>query len=187
MSSVSDAELLYAYMHRGDTASLSVLIERHTIWLTAFLRSMLSTSDADDIFQEVWIRVIKSAGRYRGGNVKAYIASIAHSAAIDRLRREGRLVSLDSEDDKCSIRKDLIPSTAPSPLDTFVSEATFEDVYRAISLLSVNERQIVLLRIEAELTFKEIAKELSLPLGTVLTRMRSAIKRLKEQLGEEYE
>ena len=94
-----DSELLFAYSRRGDVESLSVLVRRHAVWMQAFLRGLLPTvADAEDAFQETWVRVVKSADKYRGGKVKPYLAVVARSAAIDRLRQMGRLVSLDVED-----------------------------------------------------------------------------------------
>ena len=94
-----DSELLFAYSRRGDVESLSALVRRHAVWMQAFLRGLLPTAeDAEDAFQETWVRIVKSASKYRGGKVKPYLAVVARSAAIDRLRQMGRLVSLDAED-----------------------------------------------------------------------------------------
>ena len=91
-----DAQLLEAYARRGDVESLSALVSRHAVWLKALLRGLLpGASDAEDAFQEVWVRVIRSAGTYRGGSVRAYLARIARSAVVDRHRRELPTVSLD--------------------------------------------------------------------------------------------
>ncbi len=179
----NDADLLMAYARRGDVESFSTLVTRHTVWLMAFLRGMLSIADADDAFQEVWVRVIKKASAFRGGSVKSYLACIARSIAIDRLRREGRLVSLDIEDESGDTPAENLPSLAPTPSEIFESNATCEDVRVAIAELPICERQILLLRIEGELAFREIADELNLPLGTVLTRMHRATNRLKKRLG----
>ncbi len=180
----NDADLLFAYARRGEVASLSALVARHTVWLMAFLRGMLPSADVEDVFQEVWARVIKTAHTYRGGAVKSYLARIARSAAIDRLRRDGRSESLDIEDEHGESLSADLPSTAPTPRESFESKATAEDVRAAIAALPIGERQVLLLRIEGELSFREIAEELGIPLGTALTRMRNATERLKRQLGE---
>ncbi len=179
----NDADLLMAYARRGDVESFSTLVARHSTWLMVFLRGMLSAADADDVFQEAWFRVIKKAGVFRGGSVKSYLACIARSVAIDRLRREGRLVSLDIEDEAGDTPAGKLLSSALQPNEQYESKATAEDVRMAVAELPFCERQILLLRIEGELAFREIADELNLPLGTVLTRMRRATARLKEQLG----
>ena len=88
-----DSELLYAYSRRGDVQSLAALVRRHTVWMQALLRSLLpEAADADDAFQETWVKVIRSASSYRGGKVKSYLATVALSVALDRIRRGGRTV-----------------------------------------------------------------------------------------------
>ena len=179
-----DGELLIAYARRGDTQSLSALVKRHSTWMQAFLRSLLSsTADAEDAFQETWVRVINSAGRYRGGKVKSYLATIARTAAIDRMRRQGKTVSLDVESEEGQSAREAIPDTAPTPCERFESKATSEDVRRAVRALPEGQRQVLLMRIEGEMPFKEIAAELGVPLGTALTWMHAATEKLKKMLG----
>ena len=71
----------------------------------------------------------------------------------------------------------------PTPDVRFESSATKEEVYRAIGELPEGPRQVLLLRIEAEMTFREIAEELRIPQGTALTWMRTATLQLKKALG----
>ena len=113
-----DSELLFAYSRRGDVESLAALVRRHAVWMQAFLRGLLPTvADAEDAFQETWARVVTSAGQYRGGKVKPYLAVIARSVAIDRLRQTGRLVSLDVEDGEGASVAERIPDASPSPVE----------------------------------------------------------------------
>lgn len=179
-----DSELLFAYARRGDVESLSALVPRHSVWMQAFLRGLLpSAADAEDAFQETWVRVVKSAGKYRGGKVKPYLAVVARSAAMDRLRQTGRFVSLDAEDEEGSSAVESLPDAGPTPGERFESKATSEDVRAAVRGLPEGPRQVLLMRIEGELSFKEIASELGVPLGTALTWMRTATLKLKDILG----
>lgn len=180
----TDADLLLAYARRGDVSALSTLVSRNAVWLTAFLRGMLSAADADDAFQEVWVRIIKTADAYKGGAIRSYLARMARSVAIDRIRREGRLVSLDVTDENGDTPLADLPGDTPTPLETLEAKATAEDVRTAIHDLPIRERQVLLLRVEGELSFKEIAEELGIPLGTALTWMHNATARLRRQLGE---
>lgn len=177
-----DEKLLSDYSRRGDTASLSALVVRNARWMTAFLRGMLgSLSDADDVFQEAWLRVIRSRGAYRGGSVKAYLAKIARTAALDYLRKKGKYVlSIDGGDD---VRDDLACAEA-APDVSFETKATAEEILKSVASLRLPEREVVLMRVEGGLTFKEIAEQLELPLGTVLTRMRAATVKLRKKLKE---
>lgn len=180
-----DAELMQSYC-RGDVSSLAALVDRHSVWMQALLRGLLPTAaDAEDAFQETWVRVIRSAGRYRGGSVRAYLATVARSAAIDRLRRNGRVTSLDVDcDDDGMTAAEQIPDESPSPNERFESKATGEEVRQAVKSLPEGPRQVLLLRIEAEMPFREIAAELGVPLGTALTWMRYATTKLRKTLGE---
>lgn len=79
----NDSHLFENYVRRGDLESFSALVSRHGVWMLVLLRGILnSVSDADDAFQDTWIRVIKSADRYKGGNIRAYLATVARSVAI---------------------------------------------------------------------------------------------------------
>lgn len=181
-----DRQLLAKYANEGDVRSLSELVAVHTRWLMAYLRGALpAESDAEDAFQETWMRVIRFCGSYRGGSVRGYLARVARSVVTDRFRRGGPpSVSLDAaSDDEDAPSADLVDG-APSPGESFELRATSEDVRRAVRALPERLRDVVLLRIEGELTFQEIADELGVPLGTVLTWMRSATARLKKTLGE---
>ena len=179
-----DSELLFAYSRRGDSQSLAALVRRHSAWIQALLRSLLpDAADADDAFQETWIKIIRSASSYRGGNARAYLAAAARSVAIDRLRRAGRAVSLDDEGEGAEAAANAA-AAGPNPGEAFESKATSEEVRRAVRTLPEGQRQVLLLRIEGDLAFREIAAELGIPLGTALTWMRAATQRLRKMLGE---
>ena len=179
-----DGELLLAYSRRGDSQSLAALVRRHSAWMQALLRSLLpDAADADDAFQETWIKIIRSASSYRGGNARAYLAAAARSVAIDRLRRGGRTVSLDAEDGEGAEAAANAAAAGPNPGEAFESKATSEDVRRAVRMLPDGPRQVLLLRIEGDLAFREIAAEMGIPLGTALTWMRTATQKLREMLG----
>ena len=179
----NDSQLFENYVRRGDLESLSALVSRHSVWMLALLRGMLnSASDADDAFQDTWIRVIKSADRYKGGNIRAYLAIVARSVAIDLLRKRGRDMRLEplvNENDEVI----EIPDSSPTPDERFESLARSDDVRRALADLPEGPRQVFLMRIEAELSFREIAEMMDIPIGTALTWMQSAKVKLKKILG----
>ena len=179
-----DGQLLLNYARRGDLASLSALISRHGVWMMVLLRGILnSASDADDAFQDTWIRVIKSSSRYQGGNVKAYLATIARSVAIDLLRKRGRdmrLELLSAGDNEQLIE---IPDPSPAPDERFELTATADDVRRALADLPEGPRQVFLMRVEVGLSFRDIAEAMAVPIGTALTWMQTAKVKLKEVLG----
>ena len=179
-----DVQLLFAYARRGDVQSLAALVRRHAPWMQALVRGMLPVAaDVDDVFQETWMRVIRAAPRYRGGMVNPYLATVARSAAIDHLRRTRAVGSLDDETGEGASAAANAAATGPAPDETFESKATSEDVRRAVGSLTECPRQVLLMRIEGELSFREIAEELDVPIGTALTWMRTATTKLKDMLG----
>ena len=181
-----DVQLLFAYARRGDVQSLAALVRRHATWMQALLRGMLPVAaDVDDVFQETWMRVIRAAPHYRGGMVKPYLATVARSAAIDHLRRTRAVVSLDDEEGEGAAAAAVVAAEGPAPGEAFESQATSEDVRRAVGTLPEGPRQVLLMRVEGELSFREIAAELAIPLGTALTWMRSATLKLRRMLGGE--
>lgn len=179
-----DSQLLLAYARRGDVSSLAALVRRHATWMQALLRGMLPVAaDVDDVFQETWVRVVRAAASYRGGRVRPYLAAVARSAAIDHMRRTRATVSLDAEDGEGAAAAESIADDGPCPDEAFESRATSEDVRRAVRTLPDGPRQVLLMRIEGDMSFKEIAAEMSIPLGTALTWMRTATQKLRNMLG----
>ena len=181
----SDDQLLLRYAREGDVESLSALVSNNARWLMAYLRGLSpNDADAEDAFQEAWLRVIRSCGSYRGGSVRAYLVQVARSVAVDRFRRKGSVpVSLDSADEDGQASVGAVADEAPLPNATFEFRATAEEVRRAVRRLPERQREVLLMRIEGELTFREIAEQMGVPLGTALTWMRTATERLKGMLG----
>lgn len=179
------AQLLLAYSREGDLNALSALVAASSKWLMAYLRGFSpGEQDAEDAFQEVWVRVIKHGGAYRGGSAKAYLLRIAHSVVVDRFRRRGPVsVSVDAEGGEDAVSLDEVADPAPTPAESFESAVTAEDVRRAVRRLPEGPREVLLMRIEGEMPFKEIAATMGVPLGTALTWMHVATARLKKMIG----
>jgi len=178
-----DAELLKDYARRGDAKALSALVVRHSPWMAAVLRGILPDADVEDALQDAWLKVIRSAHNFRGEGLKSYLGAIVRSVAVDRLRKGGKTVSLDAEETDDDSPHEEPVDGQPLPDERFESAATKEDVLRAVRALPDGPRQVLLLRLEAEMPFREIAAELHVPLGTALTWMRTATLHLKKTLG----
>ena len=171
------------YARHGDVKSLSALVARHSRWLLAYLRGLSPTeADAEDATQETWMRIIRSCGSYRGGSVRAYLTKIAHSVAIDRFRRKGETVSVEAGEIAPLV--ETLADDAPGPDERFECHATADDVRRAVRLLPEGQREVLLMRIEGELPFREIAEIMGIPLGTALTWMHMATRQLREKLED---
>lgn len=178
-----DASLLLDYARRGDVRSLSALVSRSERWLMSYLRgSAPSDADAEDAFQECWMRVIRSARSYRGGSVRSYLIRVARNVMIDRYRRRDPAnVSID--DETASDLAASLESAGPTPAESLETTLSSEEIRREVRLLPEGPREVLLMRIEGELSFREIAEQMGIPLGTALTWMRSATIRLRKKLG----
>ena len=163
-------------------ASISALVALHGKWLMAFLRG-LAGEDAEDAFQETWMRLLRLRVELREETVKAYLVKTARSVAIDRFRRRHPTESLDVVDERGESAAEEIADPSPSPAKRFESKATAREVREAVAELPFNWRQVVMMRIEGEMEFKDIASELGVPLGTVLTWMHRATDELKRKIG----
>lgn len=185
----SDAELLKSYS-TGNLAAFDLLFSRHRTALYTWLRHTLgNVQDADDIFQEIWIRVIRHAHRYVDIGFKAWLWKIARSRVIDFRRARREMASLDAdcsadESGELTLKDSLVAAT-PSPVQDAVDSETGELIARSLAVLTPNQKEVFLLRTQSGLQFNEIAALLEIPLGTALGLMRDATKKLKRVLQKE--
>ena len=183
----SDAELLFAF-RKGDIAALDLLVGRYQGQLHGYLRAMTgSQADADDIFQETWLRVVRNPGSFRGGAFNAWLWCITRNLLIDRLRRRKPVVSLDDTTAEGTAYVDLTPATGLPPGAEAEAAELGRLIAAAVSRLPPEQRDMFLLRTQGGLSFAEIAKLRRVPINTALGRMHYAIQRLRQELGEAYE
>lgn len=124
----------------------------------------------EDLMQDVYMKMMTSLDQYqKNTNFNNWIVTIAKYQAIDYYRKEKRITHVDDTDFDSILR-----SQDPSPDE----ETQFEMM---MSALSESERSVVLLKIVDDMKFKEIAKVLDKPLGTVLWLYQEAMKKLKER------
>lgn len=154
------------------------LVEEFGDRIYRFVRRLVGSAWAEDLTQETFLKALKSIDGYRGGRRDAWIFSIANGLCVDFLRRkklEGRKL------------REFAGGPAPSdePPEALARSEEREELMRAIAGLSVEQRQVLLLREEAHMTFREIGEMLECPLGTVLARMHYAVEHLKKKLNLE--
>lgn len=166
---------------RGDEQSLASLYDRYRLILFGLiLRILHSRPEAEDVLQDVFIQVWKRASDYDESRGRAFtwLVTLARSRAIDRLR------ALDSRQRTANESLEGVPdSVSDAATDAFKSEQR-EVVRDALAALPPEQRQTLLLAYFEGLTQTEIAERLGSPLGTVKTRMRSGMMKLRELLGE---
>ena len=140
---------------------------------TIILRITHDIALSEDILQDVFIKLYQLPPAHLIKNPRAYIFQIAHNLAIDNLRKQPQYADLENIEN--------IENLMYIPIDD-VSDKL--DIERALKSLPLQECQIVSLRINGELKFREIAAMLDIPLGTVLWKYKKAIERLRYLLSE---
>lgn len=142
----------------------------------AYALSLLKNpDDTQDIVQETFLKIRGSAHLYRPmGKPMAWIFTIARNLANTRFRQNGSMVSAED----CQLEDDLQFSYVSDPTDRLVLES-------ALQLLNEEERQILLLHCVAGMKHREIAKDLRMPLSTVLSRYSRSLKKLRTHLTEQ--
>ena len=155
---------------QGDREAFAQLygLTRGAVYALA-LSLLRDAHEAQDLSQDVFVRVWESAPSYRPqGSPMAWLLTVARNLARSRLRQSGRLTGLDEEE------WDALPADAPAvaPEDRVVLQD-------ALARLGAEERQIVLLHAVTGLKHREIAQLLELPLSTVLSKYHRGLKKMK--------
>ena len=177
-----DAVLIRAYL-KGDEHAFETLYYRYRKPLYGYLNNLSggNNSEADEVFSETWLRVIDKLPKYQdSGKFSAWLFRISRNIFIDRLRRNKpeMFVAMENEE----LLEDVSGVTAFSPDRTMGSGEIGRAISEALEKLQPEQREVFLLREEAELSFKEIAEIQNCSLGTVLSRMRYALNKLKSLL-----
>lgn len=175
---VSDTELLHA-IARGDERALGQLYDRYRLILFGLLiRILHSREEAEDVLQEVFLQVWKRAADFdeERGRAFTWLVTLARSRAIDRLRSLG-----SRERATAGAARETPNAVSDAESDAIRSEQSVI-VRRALAELPEEQKKTLLLAYFEGLTQSEIAARLGAPLGTVKTRMRSGMIKLREAL-----
>ena len=176
----SDLEVLRA-VAGGDEQALSALYDRYRLILFGLiLRILHSQQEAEDVLQEVFLQVWRRASDFdeTRGRPFTWLVTLARSRAIDRLR------ALGSRERTAQEAARSVPDSISTAADDAVKSEQGEIVRQALRELPDEQRRTLLLAYFEGLTQSEIAERLNTPLGTVKTRMRSGMIKLRELLGE---
>jgi len=170
-------ERLMTRLASGDEAALAPLLERWRGPLHAFLARRVGDADADDLFQETWLRVVRYRDRFDAQRrFSTWLFQIANNLCRDRGRRRGVRERYRSER-QAEAHGDP-ERTRPPPLDRAI------DVRRRVMALPDKLREVLVLRYYRDLPEKEIARIVGIPAGTVKSRLHAAVKALREQEPE---
>lgn len=182
-----DDNLLSEY-RAGSTEALGVLVEKYRRPLFGFiLRFSEGHEEADEIFQEVWVRAIKHMNRYRQKSLISWLFRIAHNLMIDRIRQRRQTVSFDTpvNEDGLSFGEQLASVQLGPDGETGGRELGLR-IAAAAAKLPPEQREVFWLRMQSGLSFKEIAKVQRCSINTALARMQYAVSKLRNELSNEY-
>lgn len=186
----TDEQLVAAYLEHGDQRSFRLLVERHQERIFGYLVGMVRDRDlANDLFQDTFLRVIDAMQKRRGtythqGRWLGWVMRIARNATLDHLRsrKKWQDVSASMEEDDNTSYWDRLPDPA-TPADEELHRLEQSDFLEAcINELPSEQREVLLLRQEAELTFREIAELTDVSINTALGRMRYALLNLRRMM-----
>jgi len=166
----------------GDQGAAAVLYDRHARPLySLILRILGDETEAEDVLQEVFVQAFRQAGRYDAsrGVVAAWLLMMARSRAIDRLR--ARRSRVEGRTGELQVLND-VPDAQPDVASALLDEERTRLVREALAELPLLQRMAIELAYYEGLSHTEIAERLEQPLGTVKTRIRLGLLKLRDVL-----
>jgi RNA polymerase sigma-70 factor, ECF subfamily len=183
VSDDEDAQLMLAYA-RGEMRAFETLYSRHRGALYRYLMRQARDGEiANDLFQEVWSRVIVNRARYEPrAKFRTFLFTLAHNCFIDHCRRtKARPTGMGLEDADAA---DLLPACEESQPDSLLARDETSRRYRAaLATLPAEQRDVYLLHEESDLSLEEIARVTGVGAETAKSRLRYAVGKLKAALA----
>lgn len=180
-NSISDSILVSDYIS-GKESSLATLINRHKQRLFSFIYSKVQDKDlTEDIFQDTFIKVIRTLkkGNYNEeGKFLPWVMRIAHNLVIDYFRKNNRMPSFKNTDEF-----DIFSVLHDSSLNAekkLIQEQIYDDVRELINELPIEQKEVLVMRMYKDMSFKEISENTGVSINTALGRMRYALINMRK-------
>ncbi|MBO0593097.1 sigma-70 family RNA polymerase sigma factor [Cellulophaga sp. E16_2] len=182
---IEDSVLVKNYIN-GEEKALEILINRHNQRISSFIYSKVLDRDiTEDIFQDTFIKVIKTLrkGSYsEEGKFLPWVMRIAHNLVIDHFRKNKRMPMFEGSDDfnifsvigddQLNIEKQLIKDQIDNDLNLLIEE------------LPEDQKEVLMMRIYKDMSFKEISENTGVSINTALGRMRYALINLRKVIDK---
>ena len=185
-SLVLDSTLVQEYIS-GSEIAIEKLINRHQLRIFNYIKSkVLDRDTAEDIFQDTFIKVIKTlkSGIYNEeGKFLPWVMRIAHNLVIDFFRNSNRIPTIENNDEYDLFK--FISDTTPNIESILFQDQLVKDLQNLILELPEDQKEVLMMRLYRDMSFKEIAKNTNVSINTALGRMRYAIINLRK-LAEDH-
>jgi RNA polymerase sigma-70 factor (ECF subfamily) len=178
----TDEALMLRYA-TGDATAFEMLYERHKGGLYRFFTRQCASGIAEELFQDVWMRVVAASHTYRpDARFATYLYRIAHNRLIDHYRASGRRPEITVGDDEGGVLEQP-DEAAAGPQSRASRHELAEQLARCLDELPDDQREAFLLREETGLGVEEIAVATDVGRETAKSRLRYAVSRLKRCMG----
>ncbi|MBN2893654.1 MAG: sigma-70 family RNA polymerase sigma factor [Bacteroidales bacterium] len=183
---ITDKKLVEQFVE-GDSSSFEELIKRYKDRVFTYILMIVKNQDlANDIFQDTFIKVMSSLRKSKyedRGSLISWIIRISHNLIIDHFRKEKRLQTVSNDDSEI----DLFNSAKFSDSnieEILVKQQIENDVRKLLDTLPNEQKQVVLLRLYGDMSFKEISELTGVSINTALGRMRYALINLRKVIED---
>ena len=181
----TDAQLVSAYM-KGNEQAISVLITRHKQKIYSFIYSKVFDRDvSEDIFQDTFIKVIKTLKRSaynEEGKFIPWVMRISHNLVIDHFRKNNRMPKFENNSDFNIFS--VLHDGSLNAEKTMIKEQVEGDLKKIIQELPDDQKEVLLMRIYKEMSFKDISEKTGVSINTALGRMRYALINLRKVIDK---
>jgi RNA polymerase sigma factor (sigma-70 family) len=185
LSKLSDQELISLFI-AGNVNALEALVLRHKDKLYTSIHFLVKDKYlAEDIFQDVFIRIIDTvrSGRYTDeGKFLPWAMRIAHNLCVDHFRKVKRTPIIKTGDDQDIF--EVLNFTEPSAEDVMIRSQSHSRVRQMLDQLPEDQREVIILRHYADMSFKEIANMTGCSINTALGRMRYGLINLRKMMSQ---
>ena len=176
-----DSELISMYL-KGNENALSCIVHKHKNRLFNFIYSKVSDRDvAEDIFQDTFIKVIKTLkkGLYNEeGKFLPWIMRIAHNLVIDYFRKKNRIPTYKNKNEFDIFQ--FVFDKTNNIEKTIINDQIVSDIQKIILELPDDQKEVLMMRFYREMSFKEISESTGVSINTALGRMRYALINLRK-------
>jgi RNA polymerase sigma-70 factor (ECF subfamily) len=181
LARLADEDLL-TLVERGDADAFEVVYDRHSrVAFSLAFRLLGDRQAAEDLVQDAFLSVWRGAGGYSPsrGSVRNWLLSILHNRGVDRLRTLGAMSRRQDALEQVELRRPDEPDAAALGIERVLAGT----IRQELGALPTEQHEVLKLAYYGGFTHHEIAEMLSLPLGTVKSRMRLGLERLRRGLG----